>query len=103
MPKLNKRQLDAMVEEATVDAYGDYEQTSGFCLLLEDNLAMPFETALLGVAVTVVGVEQTSDSTITAVCQRGKEKLCVDILDLPLPSSAPEGAEWIEAFRYWRK
>lgn len=103
MGKLSKQQLDAMVEEATVDAYGDDEQTGGFCVMLEDNLALPFETVLLGVTVAVVGFEQTSELHIAAMCRRGKEKLRVDILDLPLPSPAPEGAEWIEAFRYWSK
>ena len=90
-----------MIEEAIVDTYGDDEQTGSFCVMLEENLAMPFDTVLLGVTVTVTGIEQTSDRTIAAACRRGKEKLRVDILELPLPSPVPEGGEWIEAFRHW--
>ncbi|MCA1672630.1 MAG: hypothetical protein LC799_10650 [Actinobacteria bacterium] len=25
----------------------------------------------------------------------------ISILDLPLPTPPPEGAEWIDAYRYW--
>ena len=103
MGSLSKKQLDAMIEEAVVDAYGDDEQTGGFCVMVEDHVAFPFTTVVFGVEVTVTGVEQTSDQTIAAVCRRGREKQDIDVLDLPLPSPAPEGAEWIEAFRHWSR
>lgn len=38
-----------MIEEAIVDAYGESEQTGGFYTMLEDNLATPFTTEMLGV------------------------------------------------------
>ena len=47
-----------------------------------------------------VGVEQSSDGTIAAVCLRGEDKQR-DVLDLPLRSPPPAGSEWIEAWRYW--
>ena len=58
MPELSEEELDALVEEATVDAYNDEEQLSGFAVMIEDNLEMPFETTVLGVMVTVNGVTQ---------------------------------------------
>ena len=45
----SKARLDQLVAEATVDAYGDSEQRVGFLTMLEDNLALPFETEVLGV------------------------------------------------------
>jgi hypothetical protein len=36
--------LEAMIEEATVDAYGESEQRAGFYTMMEDGLALPFET-----------------------------------------------------------
>ena len=53
MPELSDEELDALVEEATVDAYGDDEQLGGFAVMIEDNLEFPFETTVLGVAMTV--------------------------------------------------
>ena len=49
MPELSDEELDALVEEATVDAYGDDEQLDGFAVMIEDNLEVPFETTVLGV------------------------------------------------------
>jgi hypothetical protein len=53
--------LDQMIEEAIVDAYGDSEQTVGFYTMLEDNLAVPFETEILGIKVTVDRIDMTDD------------------------------------------
>jgi hypothetical protein len=39
VPELSDEELDALVEEATVDAYGDDEQLTGFAVMIEDNLA----------------------------------------------------------------
>ena len=58
MPELSDGELDALVEEATVDAYDDDEQLDGFAVMIEDNLEFPFETTVLGVAVTVQKVTQ---------------------------------------------
>lgn len=95
--------LDEMIEEAIVDAYGESEQAIGFYTMLEDNLAMPFKTEMLGVEVTVERIDMTDDEQIVAVCARGKSRQRVPILDLPLPTPPPEGAEWIMAFRRWAR
>ena len=58
MLELSEEELDALVEEATVDAYNEEEQLGGFAVMIEDNLEMPFETKVLGVMVTVKGVTQ---------------------------------------------
>jgi len=94
-------ELDRLVEEATVDAHNESEQASGFYSMMEEYLAVPFTTELLGVTVTVVGVDLTEDDRIVAVCRRGKERQRISLLDLPLPEPPPKGAEWILAFRRW--
>lgn len=98
---LSKRELDALVEEAIVDAYDEYEQTSGFAVMIGDSVAFPFETVVLGVEVTVTGVDEVPGTGIAAVCRHGKESQRIGILDLPLPSPPPAGSEWIAAYRYW--
>jgi hypothetical protein len=95
--------LNEMIEEAIVDAYGESEQTVGFYTMLEDNLAMPFKTEMLGVEVTVERIDMTDDEQIVAVCSRGKSRQRVSILDLALPSPPPDGADWIMAFRRWAR
>ena len=100
---LSDAKLDEMIEDAIVDAYGESEQTVGFYAMLEDNLATPFKTAMFGVEVTVERLDMTDDEQIVAVCARGKSKQRVPILELPLPTPPPDGADWIMAFRRWAR
>ena len=96
-------QLDKLIEEATVDCYDDAEQASGFCTMVGENLAMPFTTRILGVEVSVVAVVIGDERCLKAVCVRGSERQHIGLIDLPLPSPPPAGAEWIAAYRRWVK
>jgi hypothetical protein len=99
----SEAKLDKMIEEAIVDAYGESEQIVGFYTMLENNLALPFKTEILGVDVTVERLDLSHDEQIVAVCSRGKAKQRVPLLDLPLPSPSPAGTDWIAAFRRWAR
>jgi hypothetical protein len=95
--------LERLVEEAVVDAYNDSEQRCGLFTMIEEHLALPFETDVLGVAVTVERIDLTEVDEVVAVCRRGRTRQRINVLDLPLPSPRPDGAEWIEAYRYWTR
>lgn len=96
-PRISKSDLDALVEEATIDAYDESEQVSGIFTMLDDNLEVPFKTKVFGVEVTVERVDLDRREQIIAVCVRGRERQTIPILDLPLPTPPPEGSEWIDA------
>jgi len=51
--------------------------------------------------VTVERVDLDPGDQIIAVCRRGSERRHLSILDLPLPTPPPKGAEWISAYRHW--
>ncbi len=89
-----------MVAEAVVDCYDEHEQLSGLFAMIEGGLTVPFETEVLGVPVIVRKVDLRS-SGIVAICHRGRLRQGIEVLDLPLPDPAPEGAQWIEAYRRW--
>jgi len=59
-----------LVEEAVVDCYNESEQVVGLYTMIEDNLALPFETKVLGVPVIVERVDLTRSEEIVAVCRR---------------------------------
>ncbi|MCC9708006.1 calcium-binding protein [Streptomyces sp. MNU76] len=101
MGGLDTVELEAMIEEATVDAYNEDEQLTGLFTMLEEHLGLPFTTAVLGVEVTVDGIDLMPDGRIVALCSRGGVRQSIGILELPLSGPAPEGAEWIEAYRHW--
>jgi cytochrome P450 len=94
--------LDALIEQATVDAYDDEEQRQGLCMAIEEHLATPFTTEVLGVEVTVTKLDLTG-SGVVALCRAGQHRQAINILDLPLPTPPPEGAEWIDAYRRWAR
>ena len=97
----SKARLDELVEAAIVDCYDESEQATGLYTMIEEHLALPFETTVLGVRVTVERVDLTQREEIVAVCRREAVRQPVPLLDLPLPSPPPAGAEWIEAYRHW--
>lgn len=101
MASIPAARLDEMIEEATLDCHDDSEQVGGLFTMLEEALAVPFETAVLGVTVIVKSIDLTVDDRIMAVCTRGDARQLVPLQDLPLPNPPPDGAEWIEAYRRW--
>jgi Calcium binding len=100
MAELSQADLDELVMEAVVDAYGQDEQLAGFFAVFEENLAFPFTTRVLGVEVTVADIDLT-DCGIVAICARGTHRQSIPIPDLPLPAPPPPGSEWIAAYRHW--
>ena len=100
--ELSGAELDELIAEATVDCYGEEEQLTGLATMIADNLAVPFETTVLGVTVTVPAIDQ-ADSGIVAICVRGKHRQAISVLDLPLPDPPPPGAECIAAYRRWAR
>lgn len=99
--KFTAKYLDKLIEEATTDAYTESEQTGGFLALIEENLALPFTTQVLGQAVIVAKVDITGRDQIVAICLLGKTAQAIPILDLPMPEPPPAGVEWIAAYRRW--
>jgi len=95
--------LDALIEEAIIDANGMSEERVGFYTMLEEHLAVPFDVELLGVTVTVERIEMTDDERIVAVCRRGRFRQAISIVDLPMPTRLPPGAEWIAAYGRWAR
>jgi hypothetical protein len=73
----------------------------GWHTLLDAHLALPFETKVLGLTVTVVAVEMRGDRCIVAICQHGCHGQAIPLGELPLLSPRPVGAEWIAAYKQW--
>ncbi len=101
--RLSRKRLEKMIEEAIVDCYNESEQATGLFTMIEDNLELPFQTHVLGVEVTVVRVDITERGEIVAICRRGRERQAIPLVELPLPSPPPAGAEWIVAYHQWSR
>ncbi|MYR56514.1 hypothetical protein GTY54_09770 [Streptomyces sp. SID625] len=90
-----------MIEEAIVDTYDEVEAISAFLSVIDEHLAVPFTTTVLGVDVTVVKIGLTNDSRLVARCVRNGLQQDIGLAELPLPQPPPEGTHWIDAYRRW--
>ncbi len=97
-----KFDLDALVDDATIDCHDESEQVMGLANAIEEHVAVPFETTVLGMPVEVVSIE-AGERDIVAVCRRGAHRQRISLLDLPLPAQEPDGAEWIAAYCHWAR
>ena len=95
--KLPDNELERLTEEATVDAYGESEQATGFLTMLEEHVELPFETEILGAIAKVVQFDIDNGDQIIAICERGGHKQTIQLVALPLPAHRPQGVEWIAA------
>ena len=95
--------LDEMIEEITVDAYGDDEKLWAFRQAFEDNVELPADGFVIGEPVSVIEVDYDGNERrgLTARCRRedGSEHV-VAVSDVGFPQ-ASAGAHYIAAYRKW--
>jgi hypothetical protein len=95
--------LDEMIEEITVDAYGDHEKLWAFQQAFEDNVRLPADGFVIGEPVSVIEVDYDGNERrgLTARCRRedGSEHV-VAVSEVRFPQ-ASEGARHIAAYRKW--
>lgn len=101
--RIGNRRLEKLIKEAIVDAYSESEQRVGFLTMLEEKLAVPFNTEVLETTVSVERVDLDDAEEIVALCRRGKQRQTIPILSLPAPSPLPAGWELVEAYRRWAR
>lgn len=95
--RISTAKLTEMIEQATVDAHGDSEQVTSWFTMIQENLVEPFKTTVVGVQVKIQRVDLDHSEQIIGFCRRGRARQSLSILDLPLPTPPPDGADWIEA------
>jgi hypothetical protein len=96
-------ELDRLIEEIIVDAYGDDEQLWVFRQAFEDNVAMPAEAFVMGEPVTVMMIDYDGNERrgLTARCRReeGVEQ-GIAACDLIFPEGSA-AARYVAAYRMW--
>ena len=92
-----------LIEEATVDAYGESEQATAFLTVLEEYLALPFGATVAGEAVIVEKIDLRGADELIASCRRRGKRAKVRLLDVELPVPRPKGAEWVAAYHRWSR
>lgn len=84
LPPVSKVRLKRMIEEAVVDAYNEEEQAVGFLTMIQDHLALPFSTTVVGVEASVEKVEpQRRVFTITSAAVSLLDRVPGGCVDMP--------------------
>ncbi|MGH7752772.1 MAG: hypothetical protein ACREN5_08145, partial [Gemmatimonadales bacterium] len=96
--------LDDLIEEVIVDAYGEDEQLSAFRQAFEEDGRFPFPATVVGAAIDVTTVDYEGDERrgLLALCRRDGKTHRVPLLDVvpagPLPLAT---ARLLAAYRRW--
>ena len=103
-PQTGPERLRELIEEATVDCYGEDEQLMGLVTMVEEKVACPFKAKVIGEEVEVTALEAPAEGIgVNAVCRHKGKEYRVDLSSLEWPPERPEGFEWIEAYLAWRE
>jgi hypothetical protein len=95
--------LDELIEQITVDAYGD-EGYWSFLQAFEDEVTFPFSASLVGVAVVVIGVDFDGHERrgLVATVEHEGTSSTISILDLDFAAGAdPTVRRITAAYRRW--
>lgn len=103
-PKVARRSLRKLIEEALVDCHTEDEQHGGFLVMLEEHVACPFKALVVGEEVEVRGFDwDGTPQGVVAVCRRKGRAYRVNVAALEWVARPPVGAEWFDAYRLWLK
>jgi hypothetical protein len=94
--------LDDLIGQITVDAYGD-EGYWSFLQAITDDVRFPVSASLVGEPIEVTGIDFDGDERrgLLASVKRGESRAAVSVLDLDLTGADPTLARVIAAYRRW--
>ena len=100
---MNRERLEALIEEATIDCYDEYEAFSGMEATLTDELAFPLKAIALGDPVTVTGIDQKSspERGLMVTVAKAGTSYAFPLSELELVDPDPASAEWVAAYKLW--
>lgn len=100
---MEQKRLRELLEEATVDCYGEDEEFSGVLVTLDENLNFPLQAELLGDIVEVTGLSERSSLRrgIVADIKKGERSTTANLADLTFVNPDPTSAELLAMYRYW--
>lgn len=94
--------LDELVEQITVDAYGD-EGYWSFRQAFEDHIKFPVAASVVGTEISVSEVDFDGDERrgLTARVERDDRTWTVSLLDIDITADQHRLARLIAAYRRW--
>lgn len=97
------RSVKACIGLALTDAYGEYEQVSAWLACIETMFGRFDRVRLMGQEVTLHGFDLENESTVVAVCGRGKRRARVALDSVEFPGITPIEARWLKAWKQFAR
>ncbi|MEQ1828175.1 MAG: hypothetical protein ABL921_19605 [Pirellula sp.] len=103
--QLDQDEVNAALEEATVDAYDLEEQHTGLFHAVAEEMKFPWQGSALGETLTVVDAAMPDDNGLglDIVVERQGKQYRVDAGSVELLKPFPEGHLYLAAYLSWRK
>jgi len=95
--------IDRLLEEILVDAYGEDEQLWAFRQAFEDEVPLPVEGAVIGEAVSITKIDYngTPQKGLRATCQKADGKTYeLALADVEFPAES-KAAPYLKAYLKW--
>jgi len=93
--------LDALIDEITVDAHDEDEQLMGFQNAFDEDANLPCPATVVGEEVQILSVSRAGNRhELTATCQRNSHRYEIALLDIELDTD-PQTSRLIAAYRRW--
>ena len=96
------KSVQACIELALTDAYGEEEQAVAWLTCIEVMFSRFKEVMLLGYPVMLVGFD-LSHHAVVAVCRRDKKKIRATLDSIEFPDLTMVEARWLKAWKQFSK
>jgi hypothetical protein len=102
MPSDGDMSIEELVDQITVDAYGD-EAYWSFLQAFDDDLDYPLAATILGIPAQVTKVDFDGDERrgLTATVTRDGHTSTMSLLDVELDDNETEAKRLLAAYRHW--
>jgi len=102
MPSDDGLSIGELVDQVTVDAYGD-EGYWSFLQAFDDHLTFPLAATVLGMSARVTKMDFDGDERrgITAIVTRDGHTSTLSLLDIELDDSEVDAKRLLAAYRQW--
>lgn len=102
---LDPQDVEEALEDATVDAYDEYEQHTGLLTMVQDQVVFPFRARVLGEEVDVVDMEwpEGDEFGLDLICERGGKRHRIAARSVELIPPLPEGHRYLAAYLAWKR
>jgi hypothetical protein len=94
-------ELDALIEEVTVDAYNESEQLTAFETAFDEVAKFPCQGTVIGENVEVLSIVADDErGELVATCRRAGRRYTVALQEVEL-RSIPETLRLVAAYKRW--